>query len=119
MRPDRAVVVGHRVVARLGRGDRPDSPAGEEGGPQELLRDRRGAVFRHNAGKQQLAGVGGPHPARPLSPVERQRVGADVLAPERLFEANPQVLRLALQARSARSARPAAAAILAASRLAA
>src|SRR5439155_22328256 len=35
------------------------------------------------------------HLARPLSPVERQRVGADALAPERLLEARAQRLRAA------------------------
>ena len=40
VRPDRAVVVAHRVVAGLGRRQRADAPAGEEAAIQHLPRDR-------------------------------------------------------------------------------
>ena len=43
MRPDRAVVIGHRIVARFAARHRADAPAGEEVGPQQALRDQRGA----------------------------------------------------------------------------
>src|SRR3984957_9480113 len=52
VRPDRAVVVGHRIVARFGRGDRPDAPAREEVRTQQLLSDRRRSILRNDAGEQ-------------------------------------------------------------------
>ena len=42
--------------------------------------------------KSAWPGIGGAHAAGPLRAVERQRVGADVRAPERLLEPIAQVL---------------------------
>ena len=99
VRPDRAVVVGHRIVARFGRSDRPDAPASEEVRAQQLLSDRRRSFLRDDAGEQQLTGIGRAHSARTLPAIERERIGPDVFAPERLFEANPEIFSRALQAR--------------------
>ena len=41
------------------------------------------ALAAGDAGEQRVAGVRGPHLARPLAPVERQHVGAELLGPER------------------------------------
>ncbi len=46
-----------------------------------------------DAGEEKLAGIRGSHLARPLGAVERQRVGAELLAPERLLEALGQEQR--------------------------
>ena len=52
----------------------------------------RARSSRDDAGEQQLPGIGRPHPARLLGAVERQRVGAEFLAPERLLEACGKLL---------------------------
>ena len=94
VRPDRAVVIGHRVVARLAHGDGADAPAGEDIGAAAARGDAPRAVRPRDAGEQ----AHGPalevrtRHGR-LVAVERQRVGADLLAPERLLEALAQRAR--------------------------
>ena len=45
-----------------------------------------GAFGRGDAGPQRMAGIGRAHPALFLAAVERQRIGADFLAPEGFIE---------------------------------
>ncbi len=92
-------MIGHRIVADLRRADRPDSPAGKELVAQKLVRDRLRPLRRGDAGEQHLAGVGGPHLALPLAAVQRQRIGADLLAPERLLECGLQRIGLQVERR--------------------
>src|SRR5262245_45972034 len=82
VRPDRAVVVGHRVVARFRAGDGANAPAGEELRPQQPESDLDRPVGPGDAGEQDLAGIGAAHAARLLAAVERQRIGAELWAPE-------------------------------------
>ena len=103
MRPDRAVVVGGRVEALLARAQRAQAPAGEEVAAEELLRDARGALGAADAGEEELACVGAAHVAGPLVAVERERVGADVLAPEGGLEACAQLLGLLFELRGERA----------------
>ncbi len=51
VRPDRTVMVGHRVVARLAFGDRADAPAREKLLAHQVGGDAPGAVLPHDAGK--------------------------------------------------------------------
>src|SRR5947208_13821748 len=44
-------------------------------------------VGAKDGGEEKLAGIRRSHLARPLGAIERQRVGAEFLAPERLLEA--------------------------------
>src|SRR5262245_26805017 len=47
-----------------------------------------------DAGVEALAGVRGAYPARALRPVQSERVGREVRAPERTLEAGAQLTRL-------------------------
>ncbi len=94
VRPDRSVVVGHRVVARLAGGEGPDAPPGEHRVAHELLGHPPRAGWRHDPRPQAVAGVGGPHPADALRAVERDAVCAQLVDPEGLLELGPQLLRL-------------------------
>src|SRR6185312_14070215 len=87
MRPNRSVVIGHGIVARLAERDRAYAPAAEEMRLHQVRRDHPSAVFADHAAEQKLTGIGRPYPARPLVAVERERVGAEFVAPECLLEA--------------------------------
>src|SRR5947207_14956855 len=82
MRPDRAVVIGHRIVAGLAQRHRADAPAGEEMRSHQIGGDLAGAVLTHHAAEQQLPGVGAADLAGLLGPIEREPIGAELLAPE-------------------------------------
>jgi hypothetical protein len=66
-------------------------------GPNSCSATAAALSFCDDAGEQQLTGIGRPHSARTLLAVERQGVGSDVVAPERLFEPNPEILGLAVK----------------------
>ena len=83
VRPDRAVVIRHRVVARLPA--RP--PCGCPSRRRSRARCSAAAIAcrvlgRGDAGPQRMAGVGGGTRHGCLCAVERDRVGAELLAPE-------------------------------------
>ena len=86
VRPDRTVVIGHRIVARFAARHGADAPAGEKMRPHQIGGDHAGAIFAHDAAEQQLPGIRRAHLARLLGAIERQRVGAEFLAPERLLQ---------------------------------
>ena len=92
VRPDRAVVVRHRVVARLAGVDRPDAPARKQASSSSESATRAARSGRGDAGEQALSGVGRANRAGALAAVERQRVG-------------PEVDRTRTPPRSARAAR--------------
>ena len=85
MRPDRAVVIAHRIEARLTLRQSPHAPAGAELGRQQparhLVRPRR----QRQAGEQEMPGVGTDGAARLAVSVERDGVEALVLHPEALL----------------------------------
>src|SRR5690606_9384755 len=77
--------------------DRADAPPAEERLSQKLLRDTARPVWPGYAGEEQMSRVGSPHLTGALLAIERERVSADVLAPERLLEPVPQAVRFLLQ----------------------
>src|SRR5262249_28417565 len=87
VRPDRAVVIRHRIVARLARGYGSHPPAGKRLGAKQHLRHARSPFTIDNAGEKALACVRRSDPARLLVAVQGQGVGANVVAPERRLEA--------------------------------
>ena len=86
VRPDRAVVIGHRIVAHLAARDGADAPAREEVRSHQIGGDETRAILADHAAEQHLPGIRGAHLASPLLAVERKRVGSELLAPERLLE---------------------------------
>src|SRR3984893_8001124 len=90
-------MVGHRVVARLAARHSADAPACEKMRPHQIGANEMGAVLAYHAAEQELTGVGGADLARLLVAVERQRVGAEVVTPERFFKALGEKLRFGLE----------------------
>ncbi len=87
VRPDRAVVVGHWIIAGRAARHCPDAPSGKGAWLHQPGDDLAGAIPLGNAAEQNLAGIRRMNAAGLLVTVERQRVGAEVLAPERRLEA--------------------------------
>ena len=104
--PHGAVVVAQRVVRRVVGRHRADAPAGPERLAHERVRGRLDALGRHDPAPEQVADVRGERVDRLLVPVERERVGAALLDPERLVEAALQLGRLALEPRRQRRVVP-------------
>ena len=86
MRPNRPVVIGHRVVTGLSGCKRPYSPAAVKilslEAPRQAFRPRPIG----DTGPEAMPRVGGEHPARALLTIERKRVGFKVVTPEHLLE---------------------------------
>src|SRR5439155_12971164 len=97
VRPDRSVVIGHRVVADFAPRDGADAPSRKELLAHQVGRDPPGTVGSDNAGEQKLTRVGSSHPAWLLGAVERQRIRAEFPAPERVLEALREKLRRGLE----------------------
>src|SRR5690606_11178352 len=86
VRPDRTIVVRHRVVARLAGGHGPNSPARGQGFAGQCRGEPDRPARLHDSGKETVSGIRGPDPAWALVPVEGDRIGREILAPERLLE---------------------------------
>src|SRR5262245_3606567 len=98
MRPDRAVVIGHRIVARFGIGDGANAPSGEELRPQQAVGYLDRPIGLGNAGEQDLTGIRAADAAGLLLAVERERVGLELLAPEACVESLRQLMGFSLEA---------------------
>ena len=99
VRPDRSVVIGHRVVTGFAARNGADAPSRKEFLAHQIGRDPPGTIGSDDAGEEKLAGIGRSHLARPLGAVERQRVGAEFLAPERRLEALGKLQRRGFELR--------------------
>src|SRR5262245_40991616 len=86
VRPDRAVVVGHRIVTGFADRDGADAPARVEALAHQIGGNAARTILAHDPGEEKLSGIGGSHPALRLVAIERERVGAELLAPERRLE---------------------------------
>ena len=87
VRPDRSIVIGHRVVTGFAARHRADAPSRKKFLAHQIGRDQARAVGSNHAGEEKLPGIRRSHLARPLGAVERHSVGAEFLAPERRLEA--------------------------------
>src|ERR1700733_174422 len=97
VRPYRPVVIRHRIIARLAARQGADAPACEKMRPHQIGGDHPGAIFAHHAAEQELSGVRRADPARLLGAVERQRVAAKLVAPERILKTFGEPLRFGRQ----------------------
>ena len=77
VRPDRAVVIRHRVVAHFAGVDGPDAPAGKHALSQQRLGDLPRAVRLRETREQAMPGVRRADRAGTLLAIQRQRVGAE------------------------------------------
>ncbi len=82
MRPDRAVVVGHGIVACLAGADSANPPAGEKLFSHERCNQTLGALFFCDSAKQSVPGIGAAHAALFFFAVEGERVHTQLFAPE-------------------------------------
>ena len=97
VRPNRPVVIGHRVVAALLARHGTNAPSGKEGRPHQVAHHGCGALRCGDAAEQHVTGIRSPNAARLLLAVEGERVGSDVIAPERGFELEREPGRLGIQ----------------------
>ncbi len=86
VRPDRAVVIGHRIEARLAHGQGADAPAAVEGGREQLFGDPLGPFRRRQAAEQQVPRVGRAHSAQLAGAVDGDAIAAEVFHPEAPFD---------------------------------
>src|SRR5215212_7575188 len=82
MRPDRAIVIGHRVVPRFGIRNGAHTPAGKIRILTQRSDDGLTMLAGRDVGVQAMPRVRGAYPARPLVAVERKCIDANVLTPE-------------------------------------
>src|SRR5436190_479861 len=94
MRPARAVVIRHRIVAGISLRQGANAPAGEKLRAQEPGGDIARAIRVRDAGEQHLSGIRRSHPARPFGAVKRQRIGPDLGTPEGFLETGGEAVRL-------------------------
>ena len=99
VRPDRTVVITHGIVAAFGGGDGSHAPAGEQCRGQERRGHARGTLGGGDAREQAMSGVGRPHAAGPLIPIEGQGIAGQFLAPEGLLEPLLQLAACRVQLR--------------------
>ena len=66
-------------------------------GPHQIGGNQTRAILADHAAEQHLPGIRGAHLASPLLAVERKRIGAELLAPERLLETLGERLGLGLE----------------------
>src|SRR5262249_30308363 len=97
MRPDRAVVIRHRIVARLAPGNGADAPSREELRGQQHRGDLASMLRPCDAAEQDLPGIGAAHQARRLGAIERKRVGAEIVGPEACLELRGELDGLRLE----------------------
>ena len=87
VRPHRSVVVRHRVVPHRIRRDRADTPPAERRIGEQRFGNNPGPLGIDDAREQAVSGVRRTDAAGALACVERQGVGAEILAPEGGLEA--------------------------------
>src|ERR1700722_14079978 len=93
MRPNAAVVITHRVVPRLRGGNRADTPPRKRLGSQEGLGQPSRSFLKDDPGKETLPGIRRPTPARACVSIQRQGIGAQLIAPELAVETRSQGFR--------------------------
>ena len=97
MRPDRTIVIRHRIVARLTAGYRANSPSGKGCFIGQCGRNAPRVFLRRNTREKTMTSVRRSHPAGPLAAVQRQGVCGNVFTPEDFLEPAAQALGLVLQ----------------------
>src|SRR5207253_11085681 len=97
MGPHRAVVVGNWVVASLSHGHGTHAPTVKETCAEQRLGNEFRSLAAGNPGVETVAGIGSTHAARLLAPVECQRVGTKIAAPERFLKFFTEALGINLQ----------------------
>src|SRR5262245_26055050 len=93
--PDRAVVVGHRVVLDLAGRDGSDAPTRKPSRVQQRPGDPPRVLPTRDPGPQTMTRIRGAHSTRALPTIEGKRVGAQLFAPELALELLPVLRRLA------------------------
>ena len=82
VRPDRSVVIRHRIVADFALRNGANSPIAEALRARQRICDTDGIGGIGYAGEERMPGVGGPYPAWFLGSIQGQGIGADLLTPE-------------------------------------
>ena len=94
VRPDRSVVIRHRVVAGLTFGNGPYAPARMKVRRHQLFRHAAGPRFRRSICKQNMAGIRRTDTAQLAGAVDGDAIDSEFLAPEVALDGTRQPLRL-------------------------
>src|SRR6266567_3495271 len=94
VRPDRSIVIGHRIVARLAASHRTDAPTGERRFFCKRCRNAARVLLCRNTGEKTMPRVRCSHPARLLASIQCNGVSTKIVAPKRLLEATTECLCL-------------------------
>ena len=82
VRPDRSIVITHRIVARFRRRDRAHAPAAERGRSHEATHDRACPFGQRDTGQKGMTRVRGADPTGALVAVERQHISSEFFVEE-------------------------------------
>ena len=94
VRPDRAIVVGDRIVAAFTDGHRAYAPAAEQVGGHQGPAYAFGSLRRRRPAKKDMTRIRCAHGTLTFAAIQRQRIGADALAPEAFVKGRGQSGRL-------------------------
>src|SRR6266487_949479 len=86
VRPDRSIVIGHGIVARLAASHRTDAPTGERCFVCERRRYTARVLLCRDTGEKTVPRVRCSHLARLLAPIQRKGVSGKVITPKRFLE---------------------------------
>src|ERR1700737_5204856 len=90
VRPDGTIVVGHRIVSRFRRADRPNTPSGKAVVTHQRRGYGLGPLLTRDLTKKRVARVGGTHAALLFLPIQSKRIRAQFVAPKDFFELRSQ-----------------------------
>ena len=97
MRPDGTVVVREWIVTSLPRSDSADPPATEGIRAQQRFCDQPSPVRTGDSSVQAVPSIRCSHSAPLFVPIERQRVGRQIVAPKSLFKVYAKFFCLRLE----------------------
>ena len=92
MRPDRPIVIGHRIVAGFAAGKGAHSPSRKRISRKKCFGGAGRVLGARDFREQAMTGIGRSHPAGPLLAVQRQGVRTLLITPEGLLEPQLQGL---------------------------
>src|SRR5213075_2171280 len=97
VRPDRTIVIRHRIVARLAASYCPNSPSGKGCFIRQGCRNTPRMFLGSDACKQTMTSIRRSHPARTLAAVQSDGICGNIFTPEDFLEPAAQALGLVLQ----------------------
>src|SRR6266540_565171 len=86
VRPDRSIVIGHGIVARLAASDCAKPPTGERCLVCKRCHHTARMFLSRDTSKKTVSRVRSSHPASVLAPIQRKGVGGKFITPKSCLE---------------------------------